>query len=107
MAEADGGDVAVPMTEANLDGLNYLDGKTVSDVNRKAYEGTFRAHTDGGVPAMTLWLDRISPDALGAAIYFFEHAVAVGGYLLGVNPFNQPGVEAYKREMFSLLGRPS
>lgn len=106
MVENDEGNVPVPDAEGNLDGLNYLRGKTVSDVNRAAYEGTSRAHADGGVPNLTLWLDRISPGTIGEAIYFFEHAVSVSGYLLGVNPFDQPGVEAYKNEMFSLLGRP-
>ena len=106
MVENDEGNVAVPDAEGNLDGLDYLSGKTMSDVNRAAYEGTSRAHADGGVPNLTLWLDRISPGTVGEAIYFFEHAVSVSGYLLGVNPFDQPGVEAYKNEMFSLLGRP-
>lgn len=106
MLEDDGGSVAVPDAEANLDGLNYLSGKSMSTINRGAYEGTARAHSDGGVPNMTIWLDRISPEAVGEAIYFFEHAVGVGGYMLGINPFDQPGVEAYKKEMFSRLGRP-
>jgi glucose-6-phosphate isomerase len=106
MAEDDGGNVVVPALEGNLDKLNYLAGKTYSEINRKAYEGTAKAHTDGGVPNMTLWLDDITPNTIGAAYYFFEHAVAVSGYLLGVNPFDQPGVEAYKKEMFSLLGKP-
>ncbi len=106
MTDDDGGDLAIPDSTANLDGLNYLSGRTMSHVNRQAYEGTVRAHTVGGVPNMTLWLDRIAPDPLGEALYFFEHAVAVSGYLLAVNPFDQPGVEAYKKEMFSLLGKP-
>ncbi len=106
MAEQDGGDLAVPASDANLDGLDYLTGKTVRHVNRKAYEGTASAHAQGGVPNTTLWLDRIAPGAVGELIYFFEHAVAVSGYLLGVNPFDQPGVEAYKKEMFRLLGKP-
>lgn len=105
MAEQDGGDLAVPGSDANLDGLNYLTGKSMSEINRKAYEGTAKAHLEGGVPTMTLWLDRINPNTIGACLYFFEHAVAVSGYLLGVNPFDQPGVEAYKKEMFRLLGR--
>lgn len=106
MAEDDGGDLAAPRTGADLDGLNYLAGKTVSEINRKAYEGTAKAHAEGGVPNMTLWLDRIAPEPMGECLYFFEHAVGVSGYLLDVNPFNQPGVEAYKKEMFRLLGRP-
>ncbi|MEZ4700582.1 MAG: glucose-6-phosphate isomerase [Rhodothermales bacterium] len=106
MAEDDDGDVIVPSMDGNLDKLNYLTGKSYSEINRKAYEGTSKAHTDGGVPNMTLWLSDISPNTIGEAYYFFEHAVAVSGYLLGVNPFDQPGVEAYKKEMFSLLGKP-
>ncbi len=106
MLENDGGDLTVPQTGANLDGLDYLIGKTFTHVNRNAYEGTLKAHTQGGVPAMTLWMDRLTPGTLGEAIYFFEHAVGVSGYLLGVNPFDQPGVEAYKQEMFRLLGKP-
>ena len=106
MVENDGGGLTVPDSIANLDQLNYLTGKTFTDINRKAYEGTASAHTEGGVPNMTLWLDRITPRTLGEALYFFEHAVAVSGYLLGINPFNQPGVEAYKKAMFDRLGRP-
>ena len=106
MVERDGGDIAVPSSEQNLDGLNYLTGRSMTEINRKAYEGTARAHANGKVPVMTLWMDAVSPEAVGAAIYFFEHAVGIGGYMLGVNPFDQPGVEAYKSEMFSLLGRP-
>jgi len=106
MVERDGGDIAVPSSEQNLDGLNYLTGRSMTEINRKAYEGTARAHANGDVPVMTLWMDAVSPEAVGAAIYFFEHAVGIGGYMLDVNPFDQPGVEAYKSEMFSLLGRP-
>lgn len=106
MPEHDNGDLAIPEAEGNLDGLNYLTGKTMREVNRKAYEGTARAHAAGGVPVSTIWLDRIDPEAIGECLYFFEHAVAVSGYLLDVNPFDQPGVEAYKKEMFRLLGRP-
>ena len=102
----DGGDLAVPHSEDNLDGLNYLSGKTMQEINRKAFEGTRNAHVDGGVPVMTLTMASVAPEPLGALLYFFEHAVAVSGYLLDVNPFDQPGVEAYKSEMFSLLGKP-
>jgi glucose-6-phosphate isomerase len=105
MARNDDGDMKVPAEQANLDGLNYLAGKAYSEINRRAYEGTAKAHTDGGVPNMTVWLDEISPESIGQLYYFFEHAVAVSGYLLAINPFNQPGVEAYKKEMFSLLGK--
>lgn len=107
MAKRDGGDLSVPEDADNLDQLNYLAGKTYTEINQRAHEGTAQAHAEGGVPNMTLWLDRIAPASLGEALYFFEHAVAAGGYLLEVNPFNQPGVEAYKRAMFELLGRPS
>jgi glucose-6-phosphate isomerase len=106
MVENDDGDVPVPGTDANLDGLDYLTGQTMRTINRKAYEGTARAHSTGGVPVMTLWLDRVGPESLGELIYFFEHAVAIGGYMLAVNPFDQPGVEDYKKEMFRLLGKP-
>jgi glucose-6-phosphate isomerase len=106
MLEDDEGDIPVPDSANNLDRLNYLAGKKYSDVNRKAYQGTAQAHVDGGVPVQTLWLSTLSPETVGRLIYFFEHAVSVGGYLLGINPFDQPGVEAYKKEMFRLLGKP-
>jgi glucose-6-phosphate isomerase len=107
MAERDGGDLKAPTSDGqNLDQLDYLAGETMTHINRQAYEGTASAHADGGVPNMTIWLDRIAPDPIGEMIYFFEHAVAVSGYLLGVNPFNQPGVEDYKQAMFKLLGKP-
>ncbi|MFO8233517.1 MAG: glucose-6-phosphate isomerase [Longimonas sp.] len=105
MAEDAGEDLTVPTSEADLDGLNYVADRPMRAVTQGAYEGTAQAHTDGGVPNCTLWLDDISPTAIGALIYFFEHAVAVSGYALGVNPFNQPGVEDYKREMYQRLGR--
>ncbi len=104
MAEDDGGDLVIPSMDADLDGLNAVAGKTMTDVTRSAYEGTAKAHTDGGVPNFTVWLETIDAGSLGELIYFFEHAVAVSGYLLGVNPFDQPGVEAYKREMYQRLG---
>lgn len=104
--ERDGGSLQAPGSTANLDGLDYLEGKPYTDINRKAYEGTAKAHTSGGVPNMTVWIEEIDAQNLGELIYLFEHAVAVSGYLLGVNPFDQPGVEAYKKEMFSLLGKP-
>jgi len=105
MVENDGGSVTVPVSKQDLDGLDYLAAKPMTAINRAAYEGTAAAHTGGGVPNMTLWIDRITPGEVGETIYFFEHAVAVGCYLLGINPFDQPGVEAYKREMFWRLGR--
>ncbi len=92
--------------EANLDGLNFLCGQNMSVVNKKAFEGTILAHTEGGVPNMILELEDTSEFTLGYLIYFFEKACAVSGYLLGVNPFNQPGVESYKSNMFALLGKP-
>jgi len=96
----------VPETGRNQDGLDYLVGRSLHEINLKAHAGTAAAHHEGGVPVMTLWMDNLSAETIGQVIYFFEHGVAVGGYLLGVNPFDQPGVEAYKRKMFSLLGRP-
>jgi glucose-6-phosphate isomerase len=92
--------------DGNPDQLNYLAGKNYADVDRAAYEGTAAAHAEGGVPNWTLTLPRLDARSLGEAIAFFEHAVAVGGYLLEVNPFDQPGVENYKQKMFKLLGRP-
>lgn len=91
---------------ANLDGLNFLTGQNMSVVNRKAFEGTVLAHTEGGVPNIVLELDRIDEENVGELIYFFEKACAVSGYMLGVNPFDQPGVESYKKNMFALLGKP-
>ncbi|GAB7389305.1 glucose-6-phosphate isomerase [Bacillaceae bacterium] len=90
----------------NLDGLNFLAGKTVDFVNKKAFEGTLLAHIDGGVPNLVLHVPEISEYYFGSLVYFFEKACGVSGYLLGVNPFDQPGVEAYKRNMFALLGKP-
>jgi glucose-6-phosphate isomerase len=102
-----GGGPTVPVDPTNADQLNYLAGKTVSEINRVAYEGTRAAHADGGVPVATVFLPSISTESIGALLYFFEHAVAVSGHLLEVNPFDQPGVEAYKNEMFKRLGKPS
>ncbi|MDE5946180.1 MAG: glucose-6-phosphate isomerase [Oscillospiraceae bacterium] len=90
----------------NLDGLNFLTNQNMSVVNRKAFEGTVLAHTEGGVPNIIIELDDTSEFSLGYLIYFFEKACAVSGYVLGVNPFNQPGVESYKSNMFALLGKP-
>jgi glucose-6-phosphate isomerase len=97
--------VTVPQVDSD-DGLDYLVGKPLDEINWLAYEGTRKAHLDGGVPCLSIELQQLTPFTLGALIYFFQKAVAVGGRLLGVNPFDQPGVEAYKREMFSLLGKP-
>ncbi|MBP5632130.1 MAG: glucose-6-phosphate isomerase, partial [Clostridia bacterium] len=90
----------------NLDGLNYLAGKDVDYVNKQAAEGTYLAHRDGGVPNLFLRVPELSEFCLGQIVYFFEKACGISGYLLGVNPFDQPGVEAYKKNMFRLLGKP-
>ena len=93
--------------EANdLDGLNYLAGKSVDFVNKKAFQGTMLAHTDGGVPNLVVSIPAMDEYTFGYLVYFFEKACAMSGYLLGVNPFDQPGVEAYKVNMFALLGKP-
>ncbi|HPJ23925.1 MAG TPA: glucose-6-phosphate isomerase [Bacillota bacterium] len=90
----------------NLDGLNYLEGKSIDFVNKQALKGTLLAHKDGGVPGMVINAPDISAYSFGYLVYFFELACGVSGYLLNVNPFNQPGVEAYKKNMFALLGKP-
>ena len=98
--------VIVPMDEENLDGLNFLAGKRVDEVNKMAELGTQLAHVDGGVPNIHLSFEKIDEYNLGQFIYFFERACGISGYMLGVNPFNQPGVEAYKKNMFALLHKP-
>ena len=98
--------VPFPHDEANLDGLNFLTGKRLSDINKMAELGVQLAHLDGGVPQMRIEIPAINEQALGELIYFFEKACGISGYILGVNPFNQPGVEAYKKNMFALLGKP-
>ncbi len=90
----------------NLDGLNFLTNQNMSVVNKKAFQGTILAHTEGGVPNIVIELDTPDEENLGELIYFFEKAVAISGYMMGVNPFNQPGVESYKKNMFALLGKP-
>lgn len=90
----------------NLDGLNFLAGKSMDFVNKKAFQGTMLAHTDGGVPNLIVTIPEISPYWFGYLVYFFEKACGISGYLLGVNPFDQEGVEAYKKNMFALLGKP-
>ena len=90
----------------NVDGLNFLAGRTMDYVNKKAFEGTVLAHSDGGTPSLVLHVPDVSEASLGYLIYFFEKACAVSGYMLGVNPFDQPGVESYKKNMFALLGKP-
>ncbi len=98
-------DVVIPFDEADLDGLNYIAGKGMNFVNQKAMEGTQLAHMDGGVPNIRIAVPKMDAFNLGYLFYFFEKACGVSGYLLGVNPFNQPGVEAYKKNMFALLGK--
>ncbi|MED4227678.1 glucose-6-phosphate isomerase [Neobacillus cucumis] len=99
-------DLTIEAFENDLDGLNYLAGETVDFVNNKAFEGTMLAHTDGGVPNLIVTIPSMDEYSFGYLVYFFEKAVAMSGYLLGVNPFDQPGVEAYKVNMFALLGKP-
>lgn len=99
-------DMEIPTAENNLDGLEYLQGKNMDWVNTKAYQAVVAAHTTGGVPVMTVHIAKEDEYTLGYMIYFFEIAIAISGYLNGINPFNQPGVEAYKTNMFGLLGKP-
>ena len=99
-------DLRLGEVEGNLDGLNFLSGKTMSYVNQKAFEGTVLAHCDGGVANVVLEMPEINEFEIGYFIYFMEKTCAVSGYTLGVNPFNQPGVESYKKNMFALLGKP-
>ena len=98
--------VIIEETDDNLDGLNFLAGKDMDFVNKKAFQGTVLAHNDGGVPNMIINVPEISPYYFGKLVYFFEKACGISGYLLGINPFDQPGVEAYKNNMFALLGKP-
>jgi len=98
--------VVVPTDEANLDGLNFLAGKRVDEVNKMAELGTQLAHVDGGVPNLKITMPEVSPYYIGQLFYFFERACGISGYMLGVNPFDQPGVEAYKKNMFALLNKP-
>lgn len=99
-------DMILKEDKENLDGLNFLSGKTIDFVNKKAFEGTLMAHTSGGVPNIILNIEKMNEYNFGKLIYFFEKSCAISGYLLGVNPFNQPGVEEYKKNMFRLLGKP-
>jgi glucose-6-phosphate isomerase len=99
-------DLKVPSDAENLDGLNFLAGKHVDEVNKMAELGTQLAHVDGGVPNIHLSISRLDEETIGELLYFFEVACGISGYLLGVNPFNQPGVEAYKKNMFALLNKP-
>lgn len=99
-------DIIINKDEDNLDGLNYLSGKTLDYVNKKAMEGTIEAHVSGDVPNILIEIDRLDEENIGSLIYFFEKACAMSGMILGVNPFNQPGVEEYKKNMFKLLKKP-
>ncbi|AQW20686.1 glucose-6-phosphate isomerase [Lentilactobacillus curieae] len=99
-------DMEIPKEDDNLDGLKYIEGKTMDFANTKAFEGVTLAHTDGNVPNMSVHIPDQTEYTLGYLIYFFEIAVSISGYLNGINPFNQPGVEAYKKNMFALLGKP-
>ena len=96
----------IPEDKDNLDGINYIAGKRIDEVNRMAELGTQMAHVEGGVPNIRIELDRLDEYTLGQLIFFFEKACGISGYMLGVNPFNQPGVEAYKKNMFRLLKKP-
>ncbi|MGI6335590.1 MAG: glucose-6-phosphate isomerase [Eubacteriales bacterium] len=98
--------LAVPYDEGNLDGLNFLAGKDLYEIGEQAFLGTVLAHVDGGVPNMVIRIPARDEASLGELIYFFEYACGLSGYTLGVNPFDQPGVEAYKKNMFALLGKP-
>ena len=99
-------EITIEGIEVDLDGLNFLAGKTIDFVNKQAFNGTLLAHNDGGVPNMIVNIPELTPYYFGNLVYFFEKACAISGYLLGVNPFDQPGVEAYKKNMFALLGKP-
>lgn len=98
--------IVIKEDKDNIDGLNFLAGKEMDYVNKKAFEGTLLAHTDGGVPNLVVSVPELSDYYFGNMVYFFEKACGISGYLLGVNPFDQPGVEAYKKNMFALLGKP-
>ena len=99
-------EVIIPSDGEDLDGLNYIAGKNVDYVNKMAELGTRLAHVDGGVPNLIITIPALTERYVGQLIYFFEKACGISGYMLGVNPFDQPGVEAYKRNMFALLNKP-
>ena len=101
-----GGEITIPNDPDNVDGLNFLSGKPLSFVAEKAFQGVVLAHVDGGVPNLSVTVPKRTANAVGQLIYFFEYACGMSGHLLKVNPFNQPGVEAYKKNMFALLGKP-
>jgi glucose-6-phosphate isomerase len=99
-------DVSIPADADDEDGLNYLAERSLSEVNRTALDGTREAHAAGGIPVLTIETESITPGSMGELLVFFEIAISISARLLGVNPFDQPGVEEYKRRMFKLLGRP-
>lgn len=99
-------DIEMSQSEDNIDELNFLDGKTIDFVNKKAFEGTMAAHVEGGVPNLVINVPEMNEYYFGKLIYFFEKACGISGYVMGVNPFNQPGVEKYKKNMFKLIGKP-
>ena len=100
------GKVTIPNDPENVDGLNFLSGKSLDFVAEQALRGVTLAHVDGGVPNVLISVDSRDEKSLGELIYFFEFTCGISGYLLGVNPFDQPGVEAYKNNMYALLGKP-
>lgn len=99
-------EIIIEESAENIDGLNFIAGKTMDFVNKKAFQGTVLAHNDGGVPNIVINVPALTPYYFGQMVYFFEKACGISGYLLGINPFDQPGVEAYKKNMFALLGKP-
>jgi glucose-6-phosphate isomerase len=99
-------ELMIPADEENADGMSYLNNRALSFVNNKAMDGTILAHVDGGVPNILIEIPEMNAYEYGYMVYFFEKACAVSGYCLGVNPFNQPGVENYKNNMYALLGKP-
>ena len=106
VVESSNDSIVIEEEQCNLDGLNYLSGKTLDFVNGCALEGTMNAHIEGDTPNIKLIFPKKDEYNLGCLFYFFEFACGISGYMLGVNPFNQPGVESYKKNMFRLLGRP-
>jgi glucose-6-phosphate isomerase len=104
--EQTGKELRIPPDDENLDQLNYIAGKTIDHVNKMAEKGTTLAHIDGGVPCIEISIPRVNEFHLGELIFFFEFGCALSGYLLEINPFDQPGVEAYKKNMFALLNKP-
>ena len=100
------GTFLIPDDPENVDGLNFLSGKDLEFVSRQAMRGVTLAHVDGGVPNIRIEIPQIDAHAVGSLLYFFERACGISGYILGVNPFDQPGVEAYKKNMFALLDKP-